>query len=135
MHALGRLFRLFFCFLALIQALGGQWIGLQGIAWTQMLVQNSQHYTLKQSVTRTFDGKHPCAVCHRIQAGRSQERSKPQSTLPEFRSVELIFARAPSLEQITPDLEISFHPIGFKIPSPLTYPPLSPPPEKFEIKS
>ena len=59
---------------ALCGGLGGQWLALQSVAWTSMLVQNSLRGSLREAVSRTFDGAHPCSLCHVVQKGRSAEK-------------------------------------------------------------
>jgi hypothetical protein len=50
---------------------------LQSIAWTRMLVANAHGETLAVAVSKTFDGKHPCKMCHQIREGRERERHEP----------------------------------------------------------
>ena len=60
--------------LALIAALGGHWAVLQTVAWTNMLSTYLRTDSLKMAVTKTFDGKNPCALCKDISAGRQAEK-------------------------------------------------------------
>ena len=60
--------------LALIAITGLHWAALQTIAWTTMLADNLQIHSFTQSVTQTFDGKHPCPLCKAIAAGKKTER-------------------------------------------------------------
>jgi hypothetical protein len=60
--------------LAILVASGGHWMVLQSVAWTRMLIVNAQSETLTVAVGKTFDGKHPCKMCHQIRDGREQER-------------------------------------------------------------
>jgi hypothetical protein len=50
------------------------WIALQSIAWTTMLVQNSQHAPLSSAISKTFDGAHPCSLCHFVSKGKNSEK-------------------------------------------------------------
>lgn len=47
---------------------------LQSVAWTRMLIANSRTDTLPTALVKTFDGKHPCKMCHQIREGREEER-------------------------------------------------------------
>lgn len=53
--------------------LGLHWGMLQAVAWTRMLVEFSQSMPLREAVTRTFDGRHPCALCLEVRRGRQAE--------------------------------------------------------------
>ncbi|HET9063187.1 MAG TPA: hypothetical protein VFO62_07860 [Candidatus Binatia bacterium] len=60
--------------LAMLLVCGGHWMVLQSIAWTRMLIVNSRSDTLPVAMSKTFDGKHPCKMCHQIREGRDAER-------------------------------------------------------------
>jgi hypothetical protein len=60
--------------LALCLSLGLHWVALQSVAWTTMLVANARHAPLNQAVTKTFDGNHPCDLCHAVAAGQKSEK-------------------------------------------------------------
>ncbi len=74
-----RRFGFILCFLAFFGSVGGHWIIAQSIAWAQMAVTYSKQSTLTQGLSETFDGKHPCKVCHEIQRGRDRESSEKQT--------------------------------------------------------
>ena len=59
---------------ALLAATGGHWAALQSVAWTTMLAANLSTDSLSEAVSKTFDGKHPCALCHKISAGKKAEK-------------------------------------------------------------
>jgi hypothetical protein len=65
---------------AMLFATGGQWAVLQSIAWTTMLADNLHSSSLKDAVTKTFDGKHPCCICKTVHEGRSEDQKKEFST-------------------------------------------------------
>jgi len=46
---------------------------LQLVAWTGMVVARCQQGTLSQSISTTFDGAHPCALCALIARQRQQQ--------------------------------------------------------------
>jgi len=65
--------------LALCLSLGFHWLALQSVAWTTMLVSNARHEPLSEAVARTFDGNHPCDLCHAVATGKKSEK---KSDLP-----------------------------------------------------
>jgi hypothetical protein len=55
---------------------------LQVVAWTGMFVENVQGGDLEEAIWRTFDGQHPCSLCHAIEdaaldAGADDEGGAP----------------------------------------------------------
>ncbi|MBE0540778.1 MAG: hypothetical protein IH623_05275 [Verrucomicrobia bacterium] len=60
---------------ALLAATGTHWAVLQSVAWTTMLVDNLRTVPLREAVERTFDGKHPCKLCHEISKGKAAEKN------------------------------------------------------------
>lgn len=60
---------------ALLAATGTHWAVLQSVAWTTMLVDNLRTVPLREAVERTFDGKHPCKLCHGISKGKAAEKN------------------------------------------------------------
>jgi hypothetical protein len=119
-HKAGRLLLV----VALLVSCGAHWLVLQSIAWTAMLVENSQRTTLVEAVKRTFDGTHPCGLCKQIAGGKQQEK---KSDTPLFAGkIELIYEphaialHPPRLEQELPSLMQSA-PAYF--PPPLLQPP------------
>src|SRR5450755_331589 len=59
------------------------WIVLQSVAWTSMVVKYSQGSSLYQAVEKTFDGNHPCSLCHAVLKGKNSEK---KSDLRSFSS-------------------------------------------------
>ncbi len=64
--------------IAMFIVMGGHFAVVQGVAWTQMILDYSQSTgSIKQAVSDTFDGKHPCKMCKRIvDAGKEQGAKK-----------------------------------------------------------
>ena len=60
--------------LALIAAIGGHWAVLQTVAWTTMFADNLRDSSFTQAVAKTFNGSHPCKLCHEISAGKKSEK-------------------------------------------------------------
>ncbi len=70
---------------ALSLAIGLHWFFLQSIAWTGMLVKYSAQSSLSEAVARTFDGEHPCSLCHIVQQGKASEKKTSfQPVTPKF---------------------------------------------------
>src|SRR2546423_67182 len=91
---------------ALCLSLGFHWVALQSVAWTTMLVSNACHAPLGDAVAKTFDGAHPCSLCHVVRAGeKSDKKSGLQAPSPKI------------------DLICLAHPVPFQRPFiPFVYP-------------
>jgi hypothetical protein len=75
---------------ALCCAIGLQWIALQSLAWTTMLIDYSKRAPLCQAIAQTFDGGHPCSLCHIVNKGKnSEKKSDLQSPV---RKIDMICA-------------------------------------------
>jgi len=59
---------------ALCCAIGLQWLALQSIAWTAMIVDYSKRGSLCEAIAQTFDGAHPCSLCHIVDSGKTSEK-------------------------------------------------------------
>lgn len=59
---------------ALLGATGGHWAVLQTIAWADMLATHLRTDSVSEAITKTFDGEHPCQMCHQISAGKKAEK-------------------------------------------------------------
>jgi hypothetical protein len=71
--------------IALCCAIGLHWIALQSLAWTTMIIDYSKCAPLRQAIARTFDGAHPCSLCHVVNAGKnSDKKSDLQSPAPKL---------------------------------------------------
>jgi hypothetical protein len=84
-----------FLVLALATMLGAHWTLLQTVAWTTMLADNLCTHPVKEAVTETFDGDHPCDLCKAIAAGKQSEKKTEfnlQSQKLEFPPLKESFA-------------------------------------------
>jgi hypothetical protein len=70
-RSIGRIVTIF----ALCCAIGLQWLALQSIAWTAMIIDYSKRGSLCEAVARTLDGAHPCSLCHIVDRGKSAEKT------------------------------------------------------------
>jgi len=59
---------------ALCCAIGLHWVALQSFAWTNMLIEYSKRGPLCQAIAQTFDGAHPCSLCHVVNSGKNSEK-------------------------------------------------------------
>src|ERR1700691_3900323 len=104
--------------------LGAHWALLQTVAWTTMLADNLCIHSVKEAVTETFDGNHPCCLCKAIAAGKQSEKKTEfsfQSQKLEFPPLKDNFVLfAPSQFQLLP-LENSF--AKSSVQKPLLQPP------------
>ena len=78
--------------MALSCSIGLHWAFFQSLAWVGMVVSYSQNSPLKEALVKTFDGKHPCALCKEIAKGQRSEK-KSESPL-QLRKFEFLSAKA-----------------------------------------
>ncbi len=70
---------------AVCVTLGLHWVVFQSVAWTTMVVKFSQTSSLSQALEKTFDGNHPCSLCHALQKSKSSEKKSDLRPLtPKF---------------------------------------------------
>jgi hypothetical protein len=109
---------------ALCLSLGFHWLALQSIAWTTMLVENARRVPLSEAVERTFDGSHPCDLCHAVAEGKkSQKKSEP---LPTIAKMDLI-CTAQTLVWLPPWVRYDYAGLSFSMPETSLAPPAPPP--------
>ena len=77
---------------ALACSIGLHWGFLQSVAWAGMVIHYSQDAPLKEALVKTFDGKHPCALCKEIAKGKASEK-KPESA-PAGKRFEFSYSSA-----------------------------------------
>lgn len=90
---------------ALACSVGLHWSLLQSVAWTTMLVGNLQFLTISEAVQRTFDGKHPCALCKAVAEGKkSEKKSETVLSLKKFdglnQAVAILFSPPASFSAV-----------------------------------
>jgi len=107
---------------ALVAMTGAHWAALQTVAWTTMLAENLRTDSFTEAVTRTFDGKHPCALCKAITAGKKAEKKNEftlQTQKLEFPPSPENFALvAPSHFQLLPLANAFAESLPFRPPTP-----------------
>jgi hypothetical protein len=67
--------------LAVALSVGLHWALLQSVAWTGMFVSYAQQTTVREALTKTFDGKSPCRLCKLVREGQQSAKAK-ESFLP-----------------------------------------------------
>jgi hypothetical protein len=77
--------------IALLGASGAHWAVLQSVAWAAMLADNARTDFPQAAIEKTFDGKHPCALCKQIAKARQTER-KPEAQ-SELKGLEFVQPR------------------------------------------
>jgi hypothetical protein len=79
---------------------GGNWVLLQSVAWSRMLIDYSQLNALPVAIMQTFDGKHPCKMCVEIEReSQSEKKSEIQqgsSKIELFNKTEVFVFLVPS---------------------------------------
>jgi hypothetical protein len=66
--------------LALCSTVGLQWLALQSVAWTTMMISNARQISFCEAMKRTFDGAHPCSLCHVVNKGKTSEQKRDIQT-------------------------------------------------------
>jgi len=120
LHCIGRIATI----VALCCAIGLHWLALQSVAWTTMLIEHSKGASLCQAIVQTFDGAHPCSLCHAVNKGKnSEKKSDLQSPTPKIDMI--CVTRATRLSPLFAPFEYPVR--GFssfeRRPSPLVPPP------------
>src|SRR6266571_8931558 len=110
--------------IALCCAIGLHWIALQSLAWTAMIIDYSKRAPICQAITQTFDGAHPCSLCHVVNTGKnSEKKSDLQSAAPK---IDMICAsRAISL--VPPFIRFEYATSTFSVSDSGHSPPVPPP--------
>lgn len=64
--------------IALMLSIGGHWALIQSAAWAGMIVKYSRDASLSVAIAKTFDGRHPCALCKLVDgAEKTPAPAKP----------------------------------------------------------
>ena len=110
--------------LALFVAIGGPLAVLQGVAWTTMIRDYSRTGSVTAAVEKTFDGKHPCAMCKKIASQRSHEEKAPVSVKAE-KKAEVFIALGAAIVPLPIVRSFSYppHPL-VNLPEHLSAPPV-----------
>ncbi len=109
--------------------LGAQWTLLQTFAWTAMLANNLRTHSFSQSVSRTFDGKHPCPICMAIAAAK-KSGNKNDATQSHQKLEFPLFEE--NLVLVAPS-RVGPFPGGLFFPKSFVLKPATPPPRCFPV--
>ena len=109
---------------ALCCAIGLQWLALQSIAWTAMIVDYSKNASLCQAIVKTLDGAHPCSLCRVVNKAKAAEKkSGLQAFTPKF---DIILTKR-VIRLVRPFIDFDYANRDFRI-SEVGHSPLLPPP-------
>jgi hypothetical protein len=110
--------------LALFVAIGGPLAVLQGVAWATMIRDYSRTGSVTAAVEKTFDGKHPCAMCKKIAAQRSHDEKTP-ATVKAEKKAEVFIALGAAIVPLPIVRSFSYPPHPFlNVPEHLSAPPV-----------
>jgi hypothetical protein len=109
---------------ALCCAIGLQWLALQSIAWTAMIVDYSKNASLRHAIAKTFDGAHPCSLCRIVNKAKAVEK-KPDLQ-PLTPKVDMI-CPAGAITRVQPFMHFDYATISFSV-SETRHSPAVPPP-------
>ena len=114
----------FLALIAAVQILGGHWVALQSVAWVGMVIDYSKQSSLGVALEKTFDGEHPCNLCHTVSKGRSEEQKN--ETLKLVVKFEAVLS--PQVAQLAPASQPWNYPHLVEMLSSLAIAPPTPPP-------
>jgi len=109
---------------ALCCAIGLQWLALQSIAWTAMVVGNAKRGSLCQAIAQTFDGAHPCSLCHIVNRGKTSE--KRSDIQPVASKIDMIGASR-AITLLRPFVDFEYSTSDFAFSEIAQSPPVPPP--------
>jgi len=89
-----------------------------------MIVEYSKHAPLRAAITQTFDGAHPCSLCHAVNTGKNSEKKTDlQSPTPK---IDIICAVS-TIRLIPAYTPFAYVPGTFSSPEITSAPPVPPP--------
>ncbi len=89
-----------------------------------MLLENARHASLNEAVAKTFDGNHPCDLCHAVASGQKSE--KKSEILPTVGKLDLICTTL-TLSWLPPWVSYEYPRINSTIPERSQASPVPPP--------
>lgn len=89
-----------------------------------MFVANVRHTPLTEAMAKTFDGGHPCNLCHAVAEGNKSE--KKSEVLPMAAKIDLICATR-SLSWLPPWISYEYPRVNSSIAERSQAPPVPPP--------
>lgn len=70
-------------------SLGAHWALLQSVAWAGMIFDYSTEAGLRQGISMTFDGDHPCSLCNVIEEAKDQDQQQDETTVQPAKDLKL----------------------------------------------
>jgi hypothetical protein len=92
-----------------------------------MIVKYSKQQSLRVAIAQTFDGDHPCSLCHAVNNGKNSEK-KSDLQVPTFK-IDLICSTR-TVRLLPPYVPFEYATARFSS-SERRQPPLLPPPRSF----
>jgi hypothetical protein len=86
--------------MAAVHLTGGHWGVLQVVAWANMLRTYTQEKGLVEGVKDTFDGEHPCPLCHHIEKAQQEEQKQIPVPTKELEKLVKWFGAAPETGEV-----------------------------------
>jgi len=77
------------------------WTLLQSVAWVSMIVRYSQRDSISAAISKTFDGKHPCALCQIVSEGKKSEQKEQRQI--SIRKIEIFCQDVAPFLFVAPD--------------------------------
>jgi hypothetical protein len=115
---------------ALCCTIGLQWLALQSIAWTAMIVDYSKHGSLGKAIAEAFDGAHPCSLCHIVNNGKGcEKKSELQPLTPK---IDIIYTRR-AITLLRPFVHFKYSTTAFSFSEIGHSPPVPPPRNAFAV--
>jgi hypothetical protein len=98
--------------LALFLSAGGHLALMQGVAWATMIGSYYRTDSVITAVEKTFDGKHPCAMCKKIAAQRTHDQKAP-ATVKAEKKAEVFVAIESTIIPLPVVRDFAYHPHPF----------------------
>jgi hypothetical protein len=114
---------------ALCCATGLQWVALQSAAWTTMIVNYSKRGSLCTAIAQTFDGAHPCSLCHIVSGGKTTEKKSDLQLLTP--KIDIICTKC-AIPLVYPFVRFDYETSDFSVSEIGLSPPV-PPPRNFFV--
>jgi len=113
--------------MALLYLSGAHLVVVQCVAWGGMVVSYSQDVGLQKGLSNTFDGKHPCGMCKKVQqAKRDHAPLALAFKLTDLKAVALDL-RVPATQQLFSESTDFCSSVSFLCGVGLQSPPVPPP--------
>lgn len=89
--------------IAFVFSTGGHWYVLQGVAWTKMVSEFSEHAPLARAIKMAVSGQYPCKMC-KVIAEKKQQEEQSQYKLPTIKKDFVSLQPAPLAQPVFTNL-------------------------------